>query len=389
MTRAAVGARTWTAGLGRAATGWLRTLGAPESRGRLRAIQIGKSTLAAVLAWLVAGRVLGNEAAWLAPATAVLMVHSTVYRSVSEGIKRVVAVLVGVMIAATAGQLFGLSTIGLLLIVPLSLLGAGVRWIGAQGEYIATTAVLLLTFGVATNEDFLRSYVLDTAVGAVTGTAVNALLFPPAYHRTARAAISDLATATAGVLRAVAGGARAGWRGTDPAAWRRRADSLRGDAAWSALAWSKEGMRWNPWPRRDGPHQPQYYEPAVDSLWHIAIEVQRLTRILQDGAPDGEQVPEHLLAAVTPLQEQLAPLLEAVAEVIEAFGDDPAVREDGLSDQIVGSLERAEQLDRELSHQLLGTRLQDPARFAAAGSVLQVLHRILAQLRELDRRPPA
>lgn len=365
----------------------------PGSTARTEATQIAKATVAAIIAWYLTSEIMGSRAAWLAPAVAVLMVHSTVYRSLQAGVKRVAAVLAGALIAAAAGTAFGLSSLGLLVVVPLSLIGARLRWIRAQGEYITTTAVLLLTFGVATNEFFLRAYVLDTAIGCATGALVNVLLFPPAYQRSARGAIGDLATDVAELLRDLAGGLRSGWHAATADEWRRRADGLRGEAASSALAWSQEGLRWNPWPKRDGAYHPRYYEPAVDMLRHVAIEVQDFTRTLQEWArrraADGDRAdgPEDLLAAAPPLHDNLAPMLESVAEVIDSFGEDPAVRGGGLSEPVADALAQAEQRYQDMSQRVPTAGIADLEPFTVAGSAVQATGRIVRHLRELDQRP--
>lgn len=382
--------------LGHSTEHLVRQLRRRESHARAQVLQVAKATLAAIIAWFLAGELLGNEAAWLAPATAVLMAHSTVYRTVADGLKRVAAVTAGVIISATAGALVGLSLLGLLLVVPLSLFGARLRLIHAQGEYIATTAVVLLAFGVATDVSFLRAYVVDTAIGSATGALVNLLLFPPAFQRSARDAISDLATDTAQVLREVAGGLRSGWRASDADHWQGRADRLGGEAARSALEWNKESLRWNPWRPRDRTYAPRYYEPAVEVLRHIGIDLQGLTQALRVGAQsgtNGQEGDDHdgdgadLLAAAPSLQDDLAPLLEAVAEVVDAFGDDPVVRGGGLGESVRASLSRAEELYDDMARRVPQDTLAAPAPFATAGSVLQVMRRILEQLRNADRYP--
>lgn len=394
VSRTADRVRSWPGQLRHGTDDRLRQLRRPEGRARYQLTQTAKATLAAVLAWFIAGDLVGNEAAWLAPATAVLMAHSTVYRSLADGLKRVAAVTAGVMIAATAGAVFGLSLFGLLLVVPLSLLGAKLRWVSAQGEYIATTAVLLLAFGVATDLTFLRSYVVDTAIGVVIGALVNVLLFPPAYQRTAREAISDLATDIADVFREVAEGLRSGWRATDADHWRRRADRLGVEGARSALEWNKESLRWNPWPRRGNSHRPHYYEPAVDVLRHIAIDLQSLTQALREGAEyasadrqDGEDGHEQLLASVPPLHDDLAPLLDAVAEMVDTFGDEPVLRGGGLGESVEQSLAQAENLYRDMADRLPESHITGPRPFATTGSVMLLVRRILDQLTNADHQP--
>lgn len=359
----------------------------PESRTRMVALQTGKSTVAAIIAWYIASELFGNQAAWLAPMTAVLMVHSTVYRSISEGVRRVVAVAVGAMLSAAVGTILGLSALSLLVVVPLSLLAARLPWIRAQGEYITVTAVVLLTFGMFSDASFLASYVVDTAVGAVVGTLVNAFVFPPGYQRSARAAVSDLASHEARTLRDVADGTQEGWTYDRAEMWRRRADRLirEAESAQSILSWSQESQRWNPWPKKEPRDHARRYQPAITVLWHVALEIQDVARGLRDGARHRSE--SDMLSAAPPLQDDLEPLLDAVADVVETFGDDPQLRAGRLSEHVRQALHQVQQRHSDMASRMSQVSLADPERFAATGAVLQGVDRMLGYLHDLDRQP--
>jgi hypothetical protein len=79
-------------------------------------LQNGKAALAGVVAWVSATDVLGLEQPFLAPWSAVLVVHATVYRAVSRG---------GQQLAATFGG--GHPRVG-----PLRALGSGAFDMGAM-----------------------------------------------------------------------------------------------------------------------------------------------------------------------------------------------------------------------------------------------------------------
>jgi hypothetical protein len=95
------------------------------SQQRFEVRQIGKATLAAALAWLLAYLLMPHEAVWIAPATAVIMVHATVYRTLTNGLARVSAVAAGVILAGSVGYLLGLNALSLILIVPPALIADG------------------------------------------------------------------------------------------------------------------------------------------------------------------------------------------------------------------------------------------------------------------------
>ena len=76
-------------------------------------LQSAKTALAGVLAWVVALDVLGLEQPFLAPWAAVLVVHATVYRTVSRGGQQVAATFAGVFLAWGCGGLFGVGRLGM------------------------------------------------------------------------------------------------------------------------------------------------------------------------------------------------------------------------------------------------------------------------------------
>src|SRR3978361_1318144 len=75
--------------------------------------QSAKTALAGVLAWVVATDVLGLEQAFLAPWAAVLVVHATVFRTVSRAGQQVAATFLGVLIAWACGAAFGIGPLGM------------------------------------------------------------------------------------------------------------------------------------------------------------------------------------------------------------------------------------------------------------------------------------
>ena len=108
-------------------------------------VQVLKSVVAAVAAWVLADRVLGLEQAFLAPWTALLTVHATVYRTVSRGAQAVLATTAGVTLAFVAVLLGGrgVLTLGLALLVAMLLARVGV--LRDEGVTVATTVLFVIT----------------------------------------------------------------------------------------------------------------------------------------------------------------------------------------------------------------------------------------------------
>src|SRR5687767_13861435 len=71
-------------------------------------IQIVKTVVAAVIAWVIATDLLGLPQSFLAPWSALLVVHATVYRTFSQGARQLGAVVLGVFLAWAVGNLLGL-----------------------------------------------------------------------------------------------------------------------------------------------------------------------------------------------------------------------------------------------------------------------------------------
>ena len=73
-------------------------------------LQLAKTVLAAVAAWVIAASVLDLPQPFLAPWAALLVVHATVYRTFSKGTQQVAATVVAVLLATVVGEALGLST---------------------------------------------------------------------------------------------------------------------------------------------------------------------------------------------------------------------------------------------------------------------------------------
>ncbi len=239
------------------------------------AVQAGKAALAACMAWAVAGWWLKAPMAFVAPWVAVVLVESTVYRSIAHGLQQLAAFAMGTA-AATAGALAldGKMT-AMALVLPVVLLLAQWQRLGAQGVYAATGALFVLTGGQPSLASS-AARLMEAVFGAVVGIVVNALIRPPVYLRDTRAALEEAAREARAILEAVADGLAAGeW---DPhAAGERHERALRlarlVDQARSAIGWGRESMRVNPRGRRSQALSPpgQAYDDPLAVLDHVAV----------------------------------------------------------------------------------------------------------------------
>ena len=67
-------------------------------------IQLVKTVAAAVISWIIATSVLDLPQSFLAPWSALLVVHATVYRTFSQGFRQVSAAVLGVLVAWAVGK---------------------------------------------------------------------------------------------------------------------------------------------------------------------------------------------------------------------------------------------------------------------------------------------
>lgn len=210
-------------------------------------LQLAKTVLAAVAAWVIAASVLELPQPFLAPWAALLVVHATVYRTFSKGTQQVAATVVAVLLATVVGESFGLTTGAITLLLVVALLLGAVPWLGAEATTIATTGLVVLTTGFE-SDVLLISRLLDTAIGVAVGLLVNVLVWPPLRRRTAAEAIDRVDDGIGALLVDIAGGLDDGCRDEDVTGWIDRTRDLDRDldSAWALVRQAQESARMNP-----------------------------------------------------------------------------------------------------------------------------------------------
>jgi uncharacterized membrane protein YccC len=216
-------------------------------------LQKGKAALAGVLAWVVAIDVLGLEQPFLAPWAAVLVVHSTVYRTLSRGSQQVAATFAGVILGWGCGTLFGVGPMGMgVMLVAAFVLGRH-PWLRDEATTIATTGIVVLATNAVSQSNLLASRLLDTTVGVVVGLLVNLLVWPPLRDRAAWTRADELPQELADVLAEMAAGLGPNLEADGVEEWvaKLREVDVRIDEAWRLLGQARESSRMNP--RRSRP----------------------------------------------------------------------------------------------------------------------------------------
>lgn len=289
-------------------------------------VQNAKIVLAAVLAWVMAIDVFGLNDPILAPWSAVLVVHATVYRTFTRGAQQVSATVLAVLLAWVVGQLIGVTAVSLGVALSVAFLVGRLRWLRDESTTLATTTIVVLGAGYLSESNLLFGRLLDTAVGIGVGLLVNLLVWPPMRDRAAVAFVTEIAHEVGDVLTDLAERLGPDLGEDEIEDWLRmcREVDARHDQAWGLVMQARESTRLNPRrrARRAGVHD---LEDVLHALEQAVAEVQSMVRTLGFSA-ESANTWEH------GFRGRWADLLEEAAEAIAADDADRLERvHQGLS----------------------------------------------------------
>lgn len=287
-------------------------------------VQALKAAGAALLAWALVGWWWDAPMALMAPWSAVVLVQSTVYRSLRAGLQQMILIGLGTLLAAGAASLTGNTTAAMAIALPVAVLIGTYARFGEQGVYASTTVLFVLAYGSYSSSDIWHR-LLESLVGALIGIGVNALILPPVHLRDVRDCLHRLPRDSAELLRTMADDVERGYDRHSAERWYERAQRLIRllDDLRNARTWTRESYRFNPGyrMRRSVPALPS---SEWDALWQrIADRLMSITGKLVDTAGEDRR----LAAPPDPVLVRLRQLLTAVAEVCEA--DEQALTEPG------------------------------------------------------------
>ena len=216
------------------------------------ALQVAKTVVAAVVAWVIAAEVFALPQPFLAPWAALLVVHATVYRSFWTGTRQVAATVVGVILAWATGQMLGLDPVALGVMLLAAFVIGNVRWLREEATTVAATALIVLTTGFSDESRMLIGRLSDTAIGVGVGLVVNVLVWPPLRDGAATRAVAGAGTLLGDLLCEMATDLRNGDddRAEEWVSSSQRCDEAV-DEAWTLTRQSRESGRLNP--RRNSP----------------------------------------------------------------------------------------------------------------------------------------
>ncbi len=247
-------------------------------------MQLAKTVAAAVIAWVVATSLLDLPQPFLAPWSALLVVHATVFRTFSQGARQVAATALGVVLAWLVGDALGLDTVSVAVALTLGLVVGAFTWFEDEATTVAATALVVLTTGFSQDDSMLVSRLLDTGIGIGVGLAINAMVWPPLRRRTAIAAIDRLDDRIGRLLTRMDEDLR---RGPDVDedtvdGWVEETRSLDAglDHAWSLVRQAQESARMNPRRSARQVRQPQQWFTLLHRMEQAVAEQRSMARTL-------------------------------------------------------------------------------------------------------------
>lgn len=326
-------------------------------------LQVTKSAIATIAAWLVAGWLVQGPPPIFAAIAALLVVQPSINQSFTRAIERSVGVIVGVLIASLLGIALGDLTWVILLSAGVALVVAwALRMSPGTTNQVAISAVLVLALGTAT-PNYALDRVLETLIGAVIGVIVNTALVPPVLVPAARAKLDVLGRELAGALERLADALEQPQTSQTLEGLLLEARLLRPvrDAAADAINDAADSLSLNPRSRR---HRSDLatMQRLLDRFSPVVTQVIGMTRAAYDGyeqsiadEPSVRAIAEQLHRAAHDVRLEFA--------LPTGDRDEPVVEEPALTRPL---------------------QIQTPsaAHWVLVGSLLMDLHRIHETLRE-------
>lgn len=349
-------------------------------RGRRPGLRTAKTTLAAVLSFVLAERLGTSGQPVLAPLTALLVVQLTMYETVAHGLQRIVGVVAGVLVAVAVATFVGLTWWSLGAVVALSLILGRLLRLGSQLLEVPISAMLVLAVGGS--QDVAAGRVYETLIGAAVGILVNAVISPPLYLQPAGDALGELADRMALFLRQLADQLRAGWSREAADRWLTEARLLGAEVSRAdrTLARVEESARFNPRGARAREARPRL-RTGLTGLEHCQITLRSLCRALLDrtffvpGEQETTAYDEEVRNALADVLEAAANAIERVVAVTSGIGPAEAAR-----DEVDARLPELHRRRDQLAELLLVDPHTDQGAWQQHGALLAAVDRLRVEV---------
>ncbi|MEV5728454.1 MULTISPECIES: FUSC family protein [Streptomyces] len=342
-------------------------------------VQALRSTFAATVAYVVALHLSPEAAPLTAPLTALLVVQVTLYATLTNGIRRVNAVVAGVLVAIAFSLLVGLTWWSLALVIMVSL---AVGHLVRVDEYVAEVAIsAMLVLGVTAVGDYAWARVLETLIGAAVGMSCNLLLPPPVWVGEAGESIEGLARRMRQLMLRV-GEEAAGRTPAERAAERlheaRRLDHdiVQVDAA---LRQAEDSLRLNPRVREGLLHR-IVLRTGLDTLEICMVVLRVIARSLTDLAKEREPEPLFEPQTGAVVEQLLSEIADAIVSFAVLVTTHVSTNAESAEERLSAELETAAATRDKLAQMLLDEVRRDPRQWQLHGAVLAECNRIIDEL---------
>lgn len=336
---------------------------------RLPFLQVIKTSLAVVVAWVAAFAILGQAVPTFAAIAALLVVQPSVNQSFARGLERSAGVVLGVILAYVVGLVLGhrFTWIVLVAIVLALLLAWTLRLTPTSSTQVPISAMLVLVVGTVT-PGYAFDRIVETVIGAVVALAVNALIVPPVLLGPAHLALGRLARDLGTSLDDLAGALESPTAAADLESMLLRARDLRTRqaAAAAAVKAGGESLTLNPRAAR----QRRILEAdriLLATLSNLVHRVVAMTRSVRDNYEPG------LVAD---------PVVAGIAEELRRAAHDVRLlvreREEEASQEAVDVAPVTDELPALTAP--LSVMRPDPEHWILIGSLLEDLRRIREEL---------
>ncbi|MEU6383774.1 aromatic acid exporter family protein [Streptomyces bauhiniae] len=342
-------------------------------------VQTLRAAGAATVAYVIALKLSPEPAPLTAPLTALLVVQVTFFATLTNGIRRVNAVVTGVLVAIVFSLLVGLTwwSLALLLVAALSV-GHLVR----VDEYVNEVAIsAMLVLGVTTVGFTAWARIVETLIGAIIGMACNLLLPPPVWVDAAGRSIEWLARRLRQLML------RMGEEAAGSIPWQRAAerlhearrldhDIIQVDAA---LRQAEESLRLNPRVKEGLLHR-VVLRTGLDTLEICTVVLRVLARSFTDLAK--ARGPKELFPP--PIGQTVEQVLSEIADAVVSFAvlvtTDLSANAESAESRLTAELHTAAATRDRLAEQLVEHVQEDREDWQLLGAILTEVNRIIDEL---------
>jgi hypothetical protein len=342
---------------------------------------IARLASTAIFAYLVAMAIPnGNPRPVLAPLTALLVAQATLFQTIWSAVRRVAAVVVGVLLAVAFSVVVGFSwwTLGITIVVALAL-GYLLRLRETILE-VPISAMLILSVG-ASEGQAASGRIVETLIGAGTGLIAGLVLASPRVE-SAHEAIQSICRRMADLLDQMAAGLCDGSAAASAPSWNAQSGAVAAEFGRvdEAVRQAEESVLLNPRTLLR-PDEGIRLRDGLEALEHSAITIRGLTRSIGDLARLGD---DHSSMTGTDERTRFAAVLRQLSAAVGdygrlATGHDVADRE--LAEhELRRHLDAAKEEQDKLSLVLAANPAERPVGWPLRGELISHIDRLRNEL---------